>query len=94
MCTSEATIVTTTIPAKMIEYWIFSNEGLSLKTTALELFMGHRGSIAGYLPEVAGTRPRELRSKGPVGKFLLFDEIKILFFFTIKHECRDIVEHK
>ena len=64
----------------MIEYWIFSNEGLSLKTTALELFMGHRGSIAGYLPGVAGTRPRELRSKGPVGKFLLFDEIKILFF--------------
>lgn len=81
----------------MIEYWIYSNEGPSLKTTALELFMGHRGSIAGYLPGVAGARPRELRSKGPVGKFLLFDEIKILFFlnfFTIKHECRDIVEHK
>lgn len=72
----------------MIEYWIYSNEGLSLKTTALELFMGHRGSIAGYLPGVIGARPRELRSKGPVRKFLLFN------FFTIKHECMDIVEHK
>lgn len=81
----------------MIEFWIYSNEGLYLKTTALELFMGHRGSITGYLPGVAGARARELRSKGPVCKFLLFDEIKILFFLfflTIKHECRDIVEHK
>lgn len=80
----------------MIEYWIYSNEGLSLKTTALELFMGHRGSIAGYLPGVIGARPRELRSKGPVRKFLLFDEINFFFliFFTIKHECMNIVEHK
>lgn len=80
----------------MIEYWIYSNEGLSLKTTALELFMGHRGSIAGYLPGVIGARPRELRSRGPVRKFLLFDEINFFFFnfFTIKHECMDIVEHK
>ena len=79
----------------MIEYWIFSNEGLSLKTTALELFMGHRGSIAGYLPGVIGARPRELRNKGPVRKFLLFDEINFfLIFFTIKHECMNIVEHK
>ena len=59
----------------MIEYWIYSNEGLSLKTTALELF----GSIAGYLPGVIGARPRELRNKGPVRKFLLFDEINFFF---------------
>lgn len=52
---------------------------LSLKTTALELFMGHRGSIAGYLPGVIGARPRELRNKGPVRKFLLFDEINFFF---------------
>ena len=75
----------------MIEYWIYSNEGLSLKTTALELFMGHRGSIAGYLPGVIGARPRELRNKGPVRKFLLFDEIN--FFFNFFYHQTRMHEH-